>query len=276
MARLSSTQFNSLQSHRLADDELPARILKELQCSDEVELSPSKLIDELTQSEVLRNHDPHGEVAEQISIRTDRAVVASVALSLMPHAIVETGTSSGLASTIFIYPLIKKSNGYLFSIDLPHHTGWTEIKSTNISQSGALVPPSWRKRHINIVEDAKLALPRILPKLKPQIFIHDSLHTITHMLFEYSVARAFMPPKSLLVSDDILWNDAFITFCEMTSSTFYVSGSNPNFGFAIMDMAEDDLGVYGSRELIDYLDELEGMKTQVPINNANQVMPQVF
>ena len=123
MARLSSTQFNYLQSHRLADDELPARILKELQCSDEVELSPSKLIDELTQSEVLRNHDPHGEAAERISIRTDRGVVASVALSLMPHAIVETGTSYGLASTIFIYPLIKKSNGYLFSIDLPHHPG---------------------------------------------------------------------------------------------------------------------------------------------------------
>lgn len=276
MTRLSLSQLNYLESHRLADDELPARILEKLGCSNEVELSPSKLINELIQSEVFRNHDPYGEAAENISIRTDRGVVASVALSLMPHAIVETGTSTGLASTIFIYPLIKKNNGYLFSIDLPHHPGWTEIKSTNISQSGALVPPSWRERHINIIEDVKLALPRIMPKLKAQIFIHDSLHTITHMLFEYIVARAFMPPKSLLVSDDILWNNAFISFCEMTSSTFYVSGSNPNFGFAIMDMAEDDLGVYGSRELIDYLRELEGMKTQVPINNANQVMPQVF
>ena len=65
-----------------------------------------------------------------------------------------------------------------------------------------------------------------------------------------------MPPKSLLVSDDILWNDAFLGFCEITGSQFFVSGSNPNYGFAIMDMAEDDLGVWGSHELIDYLEAL--------------------
>jgi len=51
MTRLSASQLNYLESHRLADDEL-------------------------LKSEVFRNHDPHGEAAKQISIRTDRGVVA--------------------------------------------------------------------------------------------------------------------------------------------------------------------------------------------------------
>jgi hypothetical protein len=260
MGKLTSTQRNLLESRRDSDENISRILAKTLigragEGDCEV-ISPHKIISDILCSPDFIEHDKEKTYAPQVAERIDRGVVASVITGLKPRSVLETGTSNGLSSTIFTYPLIHINHGYLFSIDLPHRTDWSEVKVTSLADSGSIVPIPWRKRHINIIEDAKTALPRILPKLKPRVFIHDSLHTVTHMLFEYSIARAFMPPKSLLVSDDILWNDAFLGFCEITGSEFFVSGSNPNYGFAIMDMAEDDLGVWGSHELIDYLEAL--------------------
>jgi predicted O-methyltransferase YrrM len=44
------------------------------------------------------------------------------------------------------------------------------------------------------------------------MFIHDSLHTYEHMVWEYRVAFPQIRPGGLLVSDDALWNAAFPEF----------------------------------------------------------------
>ena len=256
MSFLSESQKSLLHSRRIEDDQLALLIASRLQASFD-SLSPSQIIEKIIADPDFVDHDPYGINRDQVRIRTDRAIASSVIMALRPRSVVETGTSDGLASSIFLYGMMSVNNGYLFSIDLPHRQDWTEIKQTTLSQSGSMIPPKWKSRHINIIEDAKTALPRILPKYQPRVFIHDSLHTVTHMLYEYSVARAFMPPKSLIVSDDILWNDAFLGFCQITGSEFYVSGSNPNYGYAIMDISEDDLGVWGSHELLSYLEDIE-------------------
>src|SRR6266581_3100545 len=44
------------------------------------------------------------------------------------------------------------------------------------------------------------------------VFIHDSLHTYDHMLWEYRAAYDHIRPGGLLISDDALWNSAFSEF----------------------------------------------------------------
>jgi predicted O-methyltransferase YrrM len=46
------------------------------------------------------------------------------------------------------------------------------------------------------------------------MFIHDSLHTYEHMLWEFETAYPLIRPGGLLVSDDALWNNAFHDFAH--------------------------------------------------------------
>jgi hypothetical protein len=44
------------------------------------------------------------------------------------------------------------------------------------------------------------------------IFIHNSLHTYGHMIWEHREAYPYLRPGGLLFSDDALWNNAFEDF----------------------------------------------------------------
>lgn len=244
---LSQSDLSKLQSKRVEDN-----LLAQILCNDLGIPAPKRLPQQVIR-EICSTDFISTSLKEQILERQDRAVVASVSTSLRPNAIVETGTSDGLSSIIFLYSLMLNKKGYLYSIDLPHLSTWTESKNTGIDEVGFSIPRQYKGRFVSVLEDSKRSLQRVLLETKPRIFIHDSLHTVTHMLYEYSMARALMAPKSLIASDDILWNKAFISFCEATGCKYYVSGSNPNYGFAIVDIEADDLGVWGSYTLDEYL-----------------------
>ena len=63
------------------------------------------------------------------------------------------------------------------------------------------------------VGDSKVLLPALLRELRrSDVFIHDSLHTYDHMLWEFRAAYPFLPDGGLLFADDALWNDAFWEF----------------------------------------------------------------
>ena len=251
--KLLDSDFKFLQSKQIEDDDLPKVLLSHINpgCNQNDIIKPSQIIKNVLNFDCLDDG-----IKDQLSIRHDRAVVTSVSLSLKPNSIVETGTSDGLSSILFLYSLYINQKGLLYSIDLPHNKNWTESTTTDMTSPGNAIPNIFRKRFISIIEDAKIALPRVLLDVNPRIFIHDSLHTITHMLFEYSVARALMPPKSLIVSDDILWNSSFAKFCQATECPVYVSGSNPNYGFAIVDIVKDDLGIWGPTSIENYFREI--------------------
>jgi predicted O-methyltransferase YrrM len=69
--------------------------------------------------------------------------------------------------------------------------------------------PAWRI-HLG---DSHDLLPSLLAELgQIDFFIHDSLHTYEHMLWEYRAAYPFLRPGGLLLSDDALWNPAFPEF----------------------------------------------------------------
>lgn len=174
------------------------------------------------------------EARSEFSDRLDRCLVSALSTLVSEQGnIIETGTFTGFTTALITHGLEQvQSKSILFTIDLPTSSSITQIHHINLNEIGILAK-SAASRVVQVVEDAKLALPRLLSNNRVEMFIHDSLHTITHMTYEYIVARAFMPENSILVSDDILWNSAFINFVRTFELPFWVCNSNPNYGIAL-------------------------------------------
>jgi len=112
-------------------------------------------------------------------------------------------------------------HGRLVSVDLPNYAaaggapkpGAPRLKvslKTGL-EPGWLVPAPLRSRWELILGDAREILPT-LPRDVPDIFVHDSLHTVEHMLFELEWAFDRQHAGNVMVCDDADSNAAFRTF----------------------------------------------------------------
>ncbi len=148
-----------------------------------------------------------------------------------PQVVVETGTAAG-GYTAFVLAALKHNGaGRLISIDIPPVAGrLTMDKTIDPGSIGYLLPEGYRDVWTYVQGDAKRHLPRILAEEEVDVFIHDSLHTRTHMLFEYAVARALLGEGKLVLSDDIMWNNAFNDFLASNRLTGYSPYSKPGTG----------------------------------------------
>jgi len=64
-----------------------------------------------------------------------------------------------------------------------------------------------------VLGDARQTLPATFARTGPvDLFLHDSLHTLGHMLFEFGEAWSALRPGGLLVSDDAFMTPAFWWF----------------------------------------------------------------
>jgi predicted O-methyltransferase YrrM len=126
-----------------------------------------------------------------------------------PDRVVETGVARGLTSAAILHAMRENRRGTLYSIDLPPLTAeWAR-------QSTAAVAPELRGRWQYIRGSARRRLPPLLRELGSiDIFLHDSLHTYSHMLFEFDLAWQAITAGGLLVSDDIGGNRAFEDFIQ--------------------------------------------------------------
>ncbi len=100
--------------------------------------------------------------------------------------------------------------GTLYSIDIADGSHLPQSKTV-----GWMVPdwlsPRWKFQ----VGDSKIMLPILLKELNQvDIFIHDSLHTQEHMMFEFQQAYPYVKPKGLILSDDAVWNSAIVEFAK--------------------------------------------------------------
>lgn len=151
--------------------------------------------------------------------------------ALSPEVVVETGTASGSMTSFLLAALEMNGKGKLISIDIPPMEGQLTMNLTiDRSEIGYWIPQEVRHRWEYRVGDAKVLLPKVLAEQPVDVFVHDSLHTRTHMLFEYAVARCLMRDGSLILSDDILWNNAFDDFLALNRLAGYAPLSNPNIG----------------------------------------------
>lgn len=143
---------------------------------------------------------------------------------IRPDCVVETGVMAGMSSRFILLAMQKNDHGVLHSIDLPNQD--VELEPGGARQrdvmsggrpTGFLVPEQLRARWRLHLGDARELLPGLLTELKlVDVFIHDSLHSYDHMMFEFKTAWPHIRPGGVMFSDDINYNQAFAEFaCEV-------------------------------------------------------------
>jgi len=163
-----------------------------------------------------------------------------------PKIVIETGTAEGRLTSWVLSAMYKNNHGKLLSIDIPPQEGkLTMTTSLAREKVGCFIPERYRDRWEYHTGDAKKLLPKLLLENEVDIFIHDSLHTRTHMLFEYNCARALMRPGTIIISHDILWNKAFFCFTASHNLLGLSSISDPNLGLVVntFDRFEEEAGL---------------------------------
>ena len=141
---------------------------------------------------------------------------------IRPSYVLETGVDQGVSSTFVLEALRENGHGTLVSVDIG---GPTEAGRP----VGWVVPPELRDRWDLRLGPAEQVLPTIDRKL--DLFLHDSLHTYDHMMFEFAWAEPHLPPGSLLMSDDIGCNASYLDFLERSAGRWR-SLSNSTIGLA--------------------------------------------
>jgi len=136
------------------------------------------------------------------------ALLYALVRVFQPEVVVETGVGPGGSSAFILNALERNGFGRLYSIDLP---GYDKVYYPTIGKAydehippgfdvGWLIPPWLKSRWTLIIGDARTELPRLLKKLETiDMFLHDSLHTYNHMMFEYIVAHKHLKSSGLLL-----------------------------------------------------------------------------
>jgi predicted O-methyltransferase YrrM len=125
---------------------------------------------------------------------------------LRPQVVVETGVCLGISSAHILYAIQKNGSGRLFSIDLP-------FKSLS-EEPGSFVPSELRREWTFLKGASRDLLPYLAEKMIVDVFMHDSEHSYSNMLFEYKTIWPSIRSGGLLLSDDVYWTRAFSKFAS--------------------------------------------------------------
>lgn len=124
-----------------------------------------------------------------------------------PRSVVETGVARGITSRVVLESLRSNGRGRLYSIDLP------PLSEPWYSESGSAVPDELLPGWTYLRGSSQRLLPKTLRRLGSiDVFIHDSLHTYNHMMFELGLASCHLSDNGVMVADDIDHNTAFFDF----------------------------------------------------------------
>lgn len=160
--------------------------------------------------------------------KADRISLYGVLRCFDPMTVIETGTASGISSTVILKALQENGKGYLHTVDpLPPE------------KVGQLMPSGMKKNvtihHGNSIE----IIPTIRGASGPfDFFLHDSSHTYEHMAREFELALRHGTETVCICSHDILKNNAWDHFIQR--SEVMVSGAIRNFGIALCRGASRD------------------------------------
>ena len=140
-----------------------------------------------------------------------------------PNIMVETGGTPGKSTAFILRAMERNQCGHLYTIDLP--PGKDNNKQLNIFESyhefmpsgalsGWVVPEYLRERHTQLIGASREHLPSLLEQVSDiDVFLHDSDHSYENMTWEFETAYSALGREGLLLSDDVLANDAFSDFC---------------------------------------------------------------
>jgi hypothetical protein len=141
-----------------------------------------------------------------LSLEESLAVYLSIRM-LRPEIVLETGVSDGVSSLFIIFALEENKIGHLYSIDFPD-VGMPGLYGLD---PGWIVPEKFREMWELVYGKSEERLMPLLKKIgQVDVFLHDSEHSYRNMLFEFSSVLKFMNDGSLLLSDDVRANNAFL------------------------------------------------------------------
>jgi len=139
--------------------------------------------------------------------------------NIKPEVVVETGVAAGDSSMSILQALRENSKGLLVSIDLPDYLP-TYFGEPVESSVGFLVPDDLKSRWKLELEDSFTSLPRIAEEFEIDIFIHDSLHTYEHMMFECNTVWPHLKSGGILLVHDV--GQAFVDFARKVGHSYIV------------------------------------------------------
>ena len=155
------------------------------------------------------------------------SILYAVIRDRKPNHVVETGVRNGNSSLASLLALEENGSGTLHSIDLPGGS----VEPLN-NEVGWIIPNRYKNDW-----DLRLGKSQeLLPKLRTEIdeidlFIHDSEHSHSCMMFEFELAWYWLSPDGVILSDDVNRNSAFKSFCkEKQAESGFIEQS---FGFVI-------------------------------------------
>lgn len=135
--------------------------------------------------------------------------------------VVETGVAHGVTSRIILEAL--NGRGHLWSIDLP--PVWAPEVHREI---GAAVGDPPLQHWSLIFGSSRRRLPGLLNRIAPiDLFIHDSQHSRSNMLFEMDNAWVALRPGGAMVIDDIDLNRAFADFSGSVACESLICEAEP-------------------------------------------------
>ena len=148
---------------------------------------------------------------------------------MRPKNIIETGVAYGLSSIYILKALNKNNFGTLHSIDSVFRP-WQEKKMI-----GSIIPDELKKRWRFNFGSSNEKLEQVFNDVDDvQIFIHDSLHTYKNMMFEFNCAEKNLGKDGIIISDDVLDNDAFFDFTNQKRLENYLVKVKHDLGLGII------------------------------------------
>ena len=126
-----------------------------------------------------------------------------------PRNVIETGVAYGLSSFYILSALNRNEYGKLTSIDSVFRPWQSE------EMIGSIIPKNLRSKWKLVLGKSNEKLLDEFKKIENvEIFVHDSLHSYKNMTFEFNCAINNIKNNGIIISDDILDNDAFYDFIK--------------------------------------------------------------
>lgn len=163
-----------------------------------------------------------------------------------PQHVVETGVSSGISSVHFLAALRRNRRGTLHSVDRPQVQAGPELsrRESIVSvppgrSSGWAIPESFRTGWDLWIGPSQEKLPALVREVPSvDLFLHDSLHTPTHLAFELETVRPKLHPGSIVMADNTQWTgQAFPRFARSLGAKVWRRSTSDLVGLRVPESA---------------------------------------
>lgn len=162
--------------------------------------------------------------------------------ALRPEHVVETGVSSGISSVHFLAALRRNRGGTLHSIDRPQvqagptlRPGEPAVSVPPGRSSGWAIPKGYRDGwDLRLGPSEELLPPLVREIASVDLFLHDSLHTPSHLTFELETVRPKLHPGSIVLADNTQWTgQSFVRFARSLQARVCRRGSSDLVGLRV-------------------------------------------